>query len=232
MNKFIFASVLAFFFIGCGSDNSASAVDFDQPSQGKDEKQSKESTKNFTTEDVSAIEFPFSLSTNFEMDDGNIHIFNDDGTDSKYVSNWVLSYEYKLYVACGFTASVKVGDNMNFAGVQLFKKGSYDDYRFSVYSDGQFTIRDPKKTVLKLSPDSSFVDTDKFNRIKVETVDSGDVLVYVNGHLVKTIKKEDLAFELTNTDKIAVQYNVKSTASKKNPAEAWIKFESMEKVKQ
>lgn len=221
MKKIFLASAFALLFIGCGSDSSTSAEDNDEVL-----------TKNFITEDVSDVEFGFSLSTNFEMKDGKIHIFNDDGTDSKYTSNWVLSYNYRHFEACGFTASVKLGENMNYAGVQFFKKDSYDDYRFSVYSDGQFAVRDPEKNVLKLPADSSFIKKGEFNRIKVLTTDSGDVLVYVNGNLVKTFSKNELAFELTNTDKIAVHYNVKPTASKKTPAEAWVKFESMEKVKQ
>lgn len=51
----------------------------------------------------------------------------------------------------------------------------------------------------------------------------------MNSSHVKTIAKNDMEFALTETDKIAVDYNVKSTASEKTPAEAWVKMKSIEK---
>lgn len=206
---------------GCGDD--ASSMSYDVSSQGKDSA-GQETTENFTSQDLSKTEFSFSLAENFEMDDGYIHITSDKDNKSTTVRNWVLSYDYKQLEGCGFSALVKVGKNMNFAGIELFKKNSYDDYRFEVFGDGKFEVRDPKKSILKLPADSSYIETGKFNRIKAETTDSGNVLVFVNGHLVLTIPKEDLAFDLTNTDKVAVMYNVI-----KHPAEAWIKMEELEK---
>lgn len=208
----------------CGDDSSTS-VGYEVSQQGTDSAE-KETTKKFTTQDISETEFSFSISENFEMDDGYIHITSDKDDKTTSVRNWVLSHDYQHLEGSGFSALVKIGKNMNFAGLELFKKNSYDDYRFEVFSDGKFEIRDPKKTILKLSADSSFIETDKFNRIKVETTDAGNVIVYVNGHLVKTILKKDLAFDLTNTDKVAVMYNIKS-----HPAEAWIKMEKLEQKK-
>lgn len=226
-NKSFFTLLLAATLtIGCG-DNSTSAND-STPPQGND-KPGNETTINFSVEDMSSTEFSFTLTENFKMDDGYIHIINENGSESKSVRNWVLTRDYHLLQACGFTALIKVGENMNFAGIQLFKKDSYDDYQFEVHSDGIFAVRDPKKTILKLAADSSFIEIGKFNRISVETYDSGNVQVFVNGHIVLTIPQNDLAFNLTDADKIAVMHNVKSTAAKSSPAEAWIKMESFEK---
>lgn len=229
MKKTFFSSLfLATLFIaGCSDDSASNGISV----QGSDNPQN-ETSENFITEDMSDAEYSFSLTENFKMDDGYIHIVNESGSESKSVRNWVLSRDYTHLQACGFVSLVKIGENMNFAGLQLFKKDSYDDYQFEVHSDGIFAVRDPKKAILKLSADSSFIEKGKFNRISVQTYDSGNVYVSVNGHLVLTIPKSELAFDLTGTDKIAVMHNVKSTATKAAPAEAWIKTESFEKEKQ
>lgn len=220
MNKLFPLVILSAIIFGCSDDSSSTSYDVSQ--QG-DDSVSGETTENFTKEDVSKTEFGFTLAENFEMDDGYIHITSDKDNKPTSVPNWVLSYNYEHLEGCGFTALVKVGKNMNFAGIQLFKTGSYDDFRFEVFGDGKFEVRDPKKSILKLSADSSYIETGKFNRIKVETTDKGNVQVFVNAHHVLTIDKKDLAFELTNTDKVAVMYNVI-----KHPAEAWIKMEELE----
>ncbi|MDO4947919.1 MULTISPECIES: hypothetical protein [unclassified Fibrobacter] len=221
-----YLSLLAAFLIACSGESSTSANgnSVDIPSQG-------EPTNNFVSEDVSSVDFAFDSSPNFEMESGVIHVTSGDGKANKSIRNWILSANYTRFVACGFVVQIKIGDNMNYAGIQLFKKNSYDDYRFDVHADGKFTINDPGKNILKLSADSSFIKIGEFNQVKVQTTDSGNLQAFVNGHLVKTIDKNDLAFDLTNTDKIAVDYNVLSTATEKTPAEAWVKFESMQNVK-
>lgn len=225
MNKILPVMILSAFLFGCSDDSSSTSSDDNAKeisAQGNDYS-SGETTDNFTKEDISKTEFGFTLAENFEMEDGYIHLMSDKDGKSTSVRNWVLSHNYEHLEGCGFTALVKVGKNMNFAGIQLFKRNSYDDYRFEVFGDGKFEVRDPKKSVLKLSADSSYIETDKFNRIKVETTDKGNVQVFVNAHHVLTIDQKDLAFDLTNTDKVAVMYNII-----KHPAEAWIKMEELE----
>jgi len=216
-------------FAACSSDSPS--PNGPEPSFGSDEYTLSEPTQNFVNTDMAGTNFAFDSSPNFKMESGHILITNDDGSSSKSVKNWVLSENYTRFVATGFVANIKVGDNMNFAGVQLFKKDSYDDYRFDVYSDGKFTIRDPKGTILKLPADSSFIKKGGSNRVTVQSTDMGNVQVFVNSNLVKTIEKKDLAFKLTDCDKIAVDYNVASTASKDSPAQAWIHFESMQSAR-
>lgn len=220
MNKLIFTFAAALLLTACGDDSSSTSAG---------DTNTEESSKNFFDQDVSEFEFSFSISENFKMDDGAIHITNADGSDSKSTLNWVLSKDYRHLVACGFVASIKIGENMNYTGIQLFKKDSYDNYQFDIFADGHFTIRAPEKKILELAKDSSHVKTGEYNEVAVKTTDAGDVKVSVNGTHVKTIAKNDMEFALTETDKIAVDYNVKSTASEKTPAEAWVKMKSIEK---
>ena len=220
MNKLILTFTAALLLAACGDDSSSTSAG---------DANAEETTKNFFNQDVSEFEFSFSISENFKMDDGAIHITNADGNKSKSTLNWVLSKDYTHLVACGFVASIKIGENMNYTGIQLFKKDSYDNYQFDIFADGRFAIRAPEKKILELTKDSSHVKTGEYNEVAVKTTDAGDVKVSVNGTHVKTIAKNDMEFALTETDKIAVDYNVKSTASEKTPAEAWVKMKSIEK---
>lgn len=215
MNKIFFTLAAAILLTACGDDGSSAS--------------NEGTSKNFVTEDVSETEFSFSISENFKMDDGAIHITNANGDKSKSTLNWVLSHDYTHIVACGFVASIKIGENMNYTGIQLFKKDSYDNYQFDVFADGRFTIRAPEQKILELAKDSSHVKTGEYNEIAVKTTDAGNVKVSVNGTPVKTIAKSEMEFALTETDKIAVDYNVKSTASEKTPAEAWVKMKSVQR---
>ena len=225
MNKLIFTFAAALLLAACGDDSSSTSAGDTNSTN------TEESSNNFVDQDVSEFEFSFSISENFKMDDGAIHITNADGNKSKSTLNWVLSKDYTHLVACGFVASIKIGENMNYTGIQLFKKDSYDNYQFDIFADGRFAIRAPEKKILELAKDSSHVKTGEYNEVAVKTTDAGDVKVSVNGTLVKTIAKNDMEFTLTETDKIAVDYNVKSTASEKTPAEAWVKMKSIEKEK-
>jgi len=226
-----------------GNDDDPNQGNVEDPNQGNDEdpnqgndddpnQEDNETTLNYNYEDVSDIEFAFTSSKGvFSMEDGYIHIVSTEGNRSSSVSNWVLSYNYIQLQACGFSAQIKIGPQMNYSGLQLFKKGSYDDYQINVYFDGKFVVKSPSKTVLTLNADASFITPNEFNHFKVVTADSGNVLFYVNGHIVLTIPKAELEFELTNADKIAALYNVKKTASTTEPAEAWIKLEAVEQPK-
>ncbi len=249
MKKIILMTVLCGMLLvtGCANDDSSNdsgaagndASTTDNKDDGKTQsgddgktQSGDETTENYSFTDVSTTEFSFSeLNPAFQMDDGYIYIMNADGSRSKTVSNWVLSHDYRNILACGFSAQIKVGSQMNYSGLQLFKKDSYDDYEFDVYSDGKFVVKDPQKTVLTLQADASFVKVGEFNKLQVTTADSGNVLVYVNDHLVLTISSQELAFKLTEANKLAVLYNVKSTATSAEPAEAWVKMENIEQQK-
>lgn len=207
-------------------------VRFELPTQGPDEKNA-EPADNYKQDDVSEIKFADRPDGTIYTEKGIYHIKDTDGSGSNRNINWVLNSNYTQYNACGFSICIKINENMNYAGVQLFKKNSYDNYQFDVCSDGSFVIREnvSKSKKYQISANESHIDLNKFNRITVRNVDSGDVQIFVNGYLVKQFVKEELKFDLSSEDKIAVEYNVLKSASERIPARAWYKIEQLQRKK-
>ncbi len=231
MKKLIFA-LIPLAMLGCKFDTGSGIGKTSSVApQGNDEKRSTETVADYATEDVSDNEYGFSTRKDLSMDGEYIEIVQTEDK-SGTVLNWVLSHDYKTMSCTGFECDLKINGNMNYAAIRLNKKGSYDDILFEVRSDGHFRIEQTGKgSLLNLAPAESRLDMAKFNRIKARTCDSGRVEVYVNGYMAAKFEKEDLAFQLTDTDKFGLAYNVKSTTSKKEPAIAWIKTIAIQNVK-
>lgn len=194
----------------------------------KDENSVRETTENFNEIDTSKYSFTFPTRNDLTMETGFIKITQKDGKKSNSVSNWVLSQNFIRLEATGFEAAIKLNSSMNFAGLQLFKTGSYDCFQFQIQSDGKFIVKDSSKTVVNLTTEESYINPASFNKIQVKTMDSGNVEIFVNGVKVAKLESDKMSFSLSNSDKIAVCYNAKSTATASTPAEAWIKLLSLQ----
>lgn len=202
------------------------------------------SAKNLEWKDVSSWHYSCIGNPYFTGDNGSIKASVTSGTWSSKISNWVVSnyfygwtnddgsyeYEYDSVTPLGFNCDVKVGENMNRAGIEWFTKGAYDQYWFVIYSDGAFEIHFDDVTnnggwskILKLSAEESGVKTGKYNNLKVLTAKDESIKIYLNNKLIHTIEAGDFLIE---PEKVAVAFQAKKdmTFTEEAPAEAWFKI--------
>ncbi len=126
----------------------------------------------------------------------------------------------------GFEIKVKCDSNINWAGLEWFNTSGFDCYYFEVYGDGSFKLQSQIdsnwNTILNLKPEESNIIKNDFNTIKLSATRSLDFQVYINGKLVKTIKKDELQI---TPGPIYYAFSASKTGS------AWLKLMSYQKIK-
>ncbi len=207
-------------FAGCSSDSDSDS-DF-------------ETANNFTNKDTSNEKNSFYPSLMPDLSWEN-ECLKSTCTNANESTNRGFCYsDGKSMYGCGFEGKIKFNDQVKFAGFQIFKKSSpkYDRFDFLIKEDSSFEmksrINEVSKTIFTLSSNESHLDAANFNTIKVRTTDFGNVEIYINGYLVKKLLKPEMAFSLTESDKLTFCYNTKSTASSSKKAEIWAKVLSVQ----
>lgn len=200
-------------------------------------------SKNFEWKDVSEWKYSVTGNPYFSFDKGIFYASVTSGTWSNKISNWVVSnyfnswndevgnfqYDYDSVNPKGFICDVKLGKNMNRAGIEWFNKGSYDQYWFTIYSNGDFEILYDDVTnktgwskIIKIPSEESGVKPNKFNNLKIFTTNNDDVKILINNRLVYTIAAQDFLIE---PEKVAIAFQPEKGIefTENNPAEAFFK---------
>lgn len=185
----------------------------------------------YNVNDTSSKNVGTSSSTTFSVDgDGIKAVYS---SYSSSINNWMLT-SIAPENAYGFEEKVKANSQMSFVGIQWLNSSgesgtTYNCYYFEITGDGKFLIRshigDKWETYYSKS---DYVVSGDFNVMKMTATKTSDFECYINGHLVYTIKKEDLKI---TPGKLAYAVSPAKGTSSSKKAEGWMKLLNYQSIK-